>query len=170
MRGPERMLVYNLFPLLAGRFTEWERHLQRASGMGFNWLFLNPIQRPGMSGSLYSISDYFDFNPLLVDPGNDKPSGEQVRAVLMSAEKLGLKVMVDLVANHSAVDSDLIKRHPEWFKWKPGGRVDHPFAFEGKKKVVWGDLAKIDHENTRDKEGLFRFFFQRGGVSCGTGV
>ncbi|NOR06131.1 MAG: alpha-amylase, partial [Deltaproteobacteria bacterium] len=44
------MIIYNLFPLLAGKFTDWERHLLRASEMGFNWVFVNPIQRPGESG------------------------------------------------------------------------------------------------------------------------
>lgn len=61
------MLIYNLFPLLAGKFTEWEGHLKRASEMGFNWVFVNPINYPGFSGSLYSVKDYFDFNPLFVE-------------------------------------------------------------------------------------------------------
>ena len=61
------MIVYNLFPLLAGPFPRWKEHLGRASTMGFNWVFLNPIQLPGASGSLYSIADYFRLNPLLVE-------------------------------------------------------------------------------------------------------
>ena len=36
------MIVYNLFPLLAGRFPGWVPHIERAAAMGFDWLFVNP--------------------------------------------------------------------------------------------------------------------------------
>ena len=41
------MILYDLFPLLAGPFAQWDRHFTRAAGMGFNWIFLNPIQQTG---------------------------------------------------------------------------------------------------------------------------
>ena len=50
------MLIYNLFPLLAGPCGRWEPHLKRAADMGFDWVFVNPVQKPGSSGSLYSIA------------------------------------------------------------------------------------------------------------------
>ena len=158
MRKPEKMIVYNLFPLLAGKFAGWERHFLRAAEMGFNWIFVNPIQRVGTSGSLYSITDYFDFNPLLVDEEIEKKPHEQVKDMITTAEKLGLKVMVDLVINHCSADSDLTELHPEWFLHESDGSIAHPFAFEDQKKVVWKDLARFDHRNTNDKEGLFQFF------------
>jgi starch synthase (maltosyl-transferring) len=158
MKKPEKMIIYNLFPLLAGKFTDWERHLLRASEMGFNWVFINPIQRPGESGSLYSIADYYDFNPVLVDQKSKKAPQEQVKEAIKTAKKLGLNAMVDLVINHCSVDSDLIKSHPEWFLWESKGHVAHPFCNEGGKKVVWKDLAKFDHRDTKDKEGLFQYF------------
>jgi starch synthase (maltosyl-transferring) len=152
------MIIYSLFPLLAGKFTDWEKHLFRAAKMGFNWVFVNPIQRPGASGSLYSITDYYDFNPVLVDQESSKEPGEQVVEMIKNAEKLGLNMMVDLVINHCSVDSDLLRLHPEWFVWKAKGRVAHPFCDENGKRVVWKDLAKFDHKKTRDKEGQFQFF------------
>ncbi|HDH11577.1 MAG TPA: alpha-amylase [Nitrospirae bacterium] len=154
------MIVYNLFPLLAGKFTEWEGHLKRASEMGFNWIFVNPVQLPGLSGSLYSIKDYFSFNPLLIDTASEKTPEEQIRDTIRTAEGLGQRMMIDLVINHCAVDSGLIREHPEWFQWEKKGKVANPFCDENGKKVVWGDLAKFDHRHTRDKEGLFRFFFK----------
>jgi starch synthase (maltosyl-transferring) len=158
MKPPEKMIIYNLFPLLAGKFTEWEKHFFRASEMGFNWIFVNPIQYPGKSGSLYSIMDYYAFNPLLVDQESEKEPREQVRELIKSAEKLGLKMMVDLVINHCSVDSSLLKSQPKWFVRNAKGRVAHPFCKEDGKKVVWKDLAKFNHKSARDKEGLFRFF------------
>ncbi|MEW5804038.1 MAG: alpha-amylase family glycosyl hydrolase [bacterium] len=158
MGQPEKMIIYNVFPLLAGKFTEWEKHLVRASEMGFNWIFVNPVQRPGTSGSIYGIADYYDYNPILIDEKSSLKPQEQVREVLKAAERLGLKVMVDLVINHCSVDSGLLKSHPDWFVWEARGRVAHPFADENGKKVVWMDLAQFDHRNTRDKEGIYQYF------------
>ena len=160
MRQPEKMIIYNLFPLLAGKFTEWEGHLKRASEMGFNWVFVNPIHRPGSSGSLYSIKDYFSLNPLLIDQDSEKTPLEQVKEVNTTAEKQDLKIMVDLVINHCAVDSDLIRKQPEWFQWERDDRIANSFCDENGKKVVWRDLAKFDYKRTSDQEGLFQFFFK----------
>jgi starch synthase (maltosyl-transferring) len=158
MKSPEKMIIYNLFPLLAGRFSEWEAHLARASEMGFNWVFVNSVQRPGKSGSLYSISDHHGFNPLLIDENSLKTPDDQARDMAARAGDLGLRLMVDLVINHCAVDSTLVSTHPEWFVWDAPGKVAHPFCDENGNKVVWKDLAKFDHKHTTDREGLFRFF------------
>jgi starch synthase (maltosyl-transferring) len=159
MKKPRRMIIYNLLPLLAGKVGQWEDHFKRASGMGFNWIFLNPIQEPGYSGSLYSIRDYFDFNPLFIDTESRKPPKKQVRDMIKAAERNGLSVMVDLVINHCAFDSGLLKEHPEWFQWK-GKKVVHPSCIGDKgQKVVWGDLAKFNIRRTSDPEGLFDYFF-----------
>lgn len=159
MKKPEKMIVYNIFPLLAGPVTQWESHLQRAANMGFNWIFVNPIQRPGRSGSLYSIADYFNFNPLVIDEKSPKSAEDQVKSMIQTAEQFGLKIMIDLVINHCAEDSALIKAHPDWFAWENGGIV-HPFCEENGHRVVWQDLAKFNHQHTRDREGLFQFFFK----------
>jgi starch synthase (maltosyl-transferring) len=154
------MIIYNLFPLLAGKFNKWEGHFKRASEMGFNWIFLNPIQRPGFSGSLYSIKDYFSFNPLFIDEESKKPPADQAREMIRDAERNGLNVMIDLVINHCAFDSELLKEHPEWFQWK-GRKVVHPSCTGDRgQKVVWGDLAKFNIRRTSDPEGLFDYFFK----------
>ncbi len=155
-KGEPPAVIYNLFPLLAGPFTEWGEHAARAAELGFNHLFVNPIQQVGRSGSLYSIADYFSFNPLLVDASSSLVPAEQVRQAIQSAEQAGLRVVADLVANHCAADSDLVRQRPEWFMWE-NGAVKHPFAMEHGRKVVWTDLARFDHEHSRDKEGLYRY-------------
>lgn len=148
------MIIYNLFPLLAGQFKQWDQHLARAAQMGFDWVFVNPIQYPGFSGSLYSIKQYDQFHPLLLD-GNGTPS-EQVRQMTATGGQSGLRMMIDLVLNHCAIDSPLCRQHPEWFVHE-NGAIAHPWAKHGDQKVVWGDLAKFDHEHTRDPEGLYRY-------------
>jgi starch synthase (maltosyl-transferring) len=154
------MIVYNLFPLLAGPCSQWAPHFQRAADMGFDWIFINPVQKPGYSGSLYSIVDYFDLHPLLADPESKLPLEQQLQAALATADQLGLKVMVDLVINHCAFDSELTRQHPEWFVREGDGSVAHPFCMEDGRKVVWGDLALFDHQHTSDPEGLYRYFLK----------
>ncbi len=153
------MIIYNLFPLLCGKVNKWEPHLQRAADMGFNWVFINPIQRPGISGSIYSIADYFDFNPVLLDPACGLSAEMQVKQMIETAGKLGMQVMSDLVINHCASDSPLIKTHPEWFLWEHDNIV-HPGADEDGHRVVWRDLAKFDHRNTKDQQGLLEYFLR----------
>jgi len=148
------MRIYNIFPLLAGPFNHWTSHLTGAAEMGFNWIFTNPIQKLGASGSLYSIQDYFAINPALC-AGADSAEA-QVRAMVKEAEGLGLRLMIDLVINHCAYDSDLLKQHPEWFA-KDNGRIANPFCTHDGQKVVWQDLAQFDHHHSSDPEGLFRY-------------
>lgn len=151
------MKLYNLFPLLAGPFSKWQPHLERAAAMGFDWVFVNPIQQTGHSGSLYSIADYFKINSAFLDPESRQSPETQVKEMVAQAERLGLRLMIDLVINHCAVDSKLVTEHPEWFRHE-GNEVAHPFCIEdGGNKVVWGDLAQLDHQHSPDAEGLLRY-------------
>ena len=58
----------------------------------------------------------------------------------------GLKVMLDLVINHTAIDSPLVTQHPEWYATDEDGRIKHPGAIDpadATKVTVWGDLAEL---------------------------
>jgi starch synthase (maltosyl-transferring) len=151
------MIVYNLFPPLVGQFGAWLPHIERAASMGFDTLFVNPVQLSGSSGSIYSIADYFRINPLLVDPNGHGSAEDQARTAVEQAHGLGLRVLVDLVVNHCAADAELVGRHPEWFRHEPDGSVSHPSCLEGTQRVVWKDLAQFDHDQTPDSAGLERF-------------
>ncbi|HNR72064.1 MAG: alpha-amylase [Verrucomicrobia bacterium] len=151
------MILYNLFPLLAGPLHRWEPHLDRARALGFNWLFLNPIQLPGASGSLYSIADYFRFNPRLLNPADPAPPETQIQRLAARARERGLRLMIDLVINHCAIDSPLIREHPQWFVRQPDGRPAHPSCQHHDQTVVWTDLAQFDHQHPRDPEGFYRY-------------
>jgi starch synthase (maltosyl-transferring) len=151
------MVLYNLFPLLAGRLAAWQPHLERAARLNFDWVFVNPIQQPGASRSLYSIADYFRFNPALLNERNGASAEDQVKEMAEQAHALGLKLMIDLVINHCAIDSQLTREHPQWFLREPDGRIANSFCQNHGEKVVWKDLAQFDHQHTRDPEGLYRY-------------
>jgi starch synthase (maltosyl-transferring) len=106
------------------------------------------------------VADYFSFNPLLLDTRSSFAPEEQVRRMLGDAQDLDLKVMVDLVINHCAVDAPLVKAHPEWFV-HDNGRIAHPHCMEANgNKVVWTDLAQFDYYHTPDREGLVAYFMK----------
>jgi len=151
------MRIYNLFPLLGGKFSDWAPHLARAADLGFDHVFVNPIQYPGYSGSLYSVKDYFQFHPLLLDSASGLEPAAQFKAMAAQAGQLGLKLIVDLVVNHCAFDSELLREHPGWFRHKDGKPIS-PSCKEGDKTVFWKELIQFDHKHSRDKEGLFQFF------------
>jgi starch synthase (maltosyl-transferring) len=151
------MRLYNLFPPLAGPFTKWGPHLKRAADMGFDWVFFNPIQYLGASRSLYSIADYFRFNEDLLESGNSASRDEQFRQVMDETRRLGLKVMIDLVINHCAIDAPVTREHPEWFVQEKDGRIANASCEHNRQKVVWKDLAQLDHYHSSDPEGLYAY-------------
>jgi starch synthase (maltosyl-transferring) len=159
-RGKERigsMKIYNLFPRLAGHFRDWTPHLERAARMGFDWIFVNPIQVLGHSRSLYSIADHFAINQSFVAPDSGRTPAEQVRAMVAEADRLGLAMMIDLVINHCAKDSQLVHEHPDWFV-RDGDAVASAFCIESDgNRVVWHDLAQFDHRGSPDHAGLLAY-------------
>jgi starch synthase (maltosyl-transferring) len=157
---PEPVLIYNLFPLLAGTIPEWEEHLERIASLGFTWVFLNPIHPPGLSGSLYAVKDYFGINPLFWPASGQAPE-KALRHFLRAAGRRGLKVMVDLVLNHTAIDSPVVRQHPEWYARDEAGEIRHPGAIDpadARRKTVWGDLAELEYWPPPDPEGLLAFW------------
>lgn len=146
------MRIYNLFPRLAGTMPAWPARFEHAAGMAFDWIFLNPVQKPGRSGSIYSVADPFDIDPVLVDPDGPAPAA-QLRGAIDAAHGQGLRVMADLVINHCAADAPIVREHPEWFRWRDG-EVEHPGCDEDGTRVVWSDLARFDYTGTRDRAGL----------------
>jgi starch synthase (maltosyl-transferring) len=150
--GDVRVRIYNLFPRLAGPMPQWTGHFDRAAAMAFDWIFLNPVQKPGSSGSLYSVADPFSVDPRIVDPDGPPPAA-QLRAAISEARARGLRVMADLVINHCAADAPVVREHPAWFRWQ-GGEVEHPGCDENGSRVVWTDLARFDYAGTSDPAGL----------------
>jgi starch synthase (maltosyl-transferring) len=156
----EPALIYNLFPRLAGSIPRWEEHLDRIAAMGFTWIFLNPINTPGLSGSLYAVKDYYGLNPLFFPESGQEPEAALVH-FLKEAGRRHLKVMLDLVINHTAIDSPLTTQHPEWYAKDEDGRIKHPGAIDpadATKVTVWGDLAELEYWPPPDPEGLLHYF------------
>ena len=153
-------MIYNLFPRLVGSMDRWPEHTARARRMGFNWVYINPIQYPGFSGSLYAVKDFYRLNPLFVPEGAADPEAF-LADTLATIHDQGLRVMMDLVINHTAKDSDLAKQHPDWFCRDDDGELVSPSAIDpadARNVTVWGDLAEVDNADSEDRDALWAYW------------
>src|SRR5690242_21568242 len=114
----EGLRIYNLFPTLAGSIAEWTAELPRIAAMGFNAVYLNPFHYPGFSGSLYAVKDYYRLNPRFrphpnpprqaaagrVEAARERSDDALLRGFTEAAAGHGMRVIMDLVVNHTARD------------------------------------------------------------------
>jgi glycosidase len=121
-----------------GTFEAFAQHLPRLQELGVDILWFMPIypigqeNRKGTLGSYYSISDYKAVNP-------EFGSMEDFQAVVSQAQELGMTVILDWVANHTAWDHQWITDHPEWYEKDSTGNMFGPFD--------WSDVAQLDYDN-----------------------
>ncbi|MGA2974483.1 MAG: alpha-amylase family glycosyl hydrolase [Spirochaetia bacterium] len=114
--------------------------------LGFDIVYLTPIHpigavnRKGDLGSPYSIKDYRAVDPLL--GGID-----DLRNFLAEAHSVGLKVMMDVVFNHTSCDSVLLGAHPEWFFHDAEGNP-------ARKVADWSDVFDLDFGQAGLREHL----------------
>ncbi len=120
-----------------GTFKAFEQELPRLQKMGVNILWLMPINpigqknRKGSLGSYYSVRDYLSVNP-------EYGTKDDFVNLVKKAHELGLKVIIDWVANHTSWDNPLIKKHPEWYKKDSAGNIVSPVK-------DWTDVAALDY-------------------------
>lgn len=120
-----------------GTFRAAMPHLPAIAAMGFEWVYLTPIYpigekaRKGRMGSPYAIKDYRAVNPEL-------GSMDDFLDFIREAHRCGLKVMIDVVYNHTSPDSVLAQEHPDWFLSGPDG-------MPGRKCSDWSDVIDFDY-------------------------
>ncbi len=97
-----------------GTFQSFQKHLPRLKSMGVKVLWLMPITpistevRQGMLGSYYACSSYTTINPeygTLTDFEN----------LVNEAHSLGIKIIIDWVANHTGWGHHWVTEHPDWY-------------------------------------------------------
>lgn len=121
-----------------GTFAAARKQLPRLAAMGVDIIWLMPIHpigevnRKGSLGSPYAVRDYRGVNP---EFGTDA----DFRAFVDEAHRLGLKVILDWVANHSAYDNPLTISHPDWYTRTPEGALMSPAGTD------WSDVADFDY-------------------------
>ena len=149
-----RVSGYNLFPPLLGHIKNWYSHVDRIKAMGFEWIYINPITYPGFSGSLYATKYYYQYNPSFFTSSNQNIAEKELKDFIFYCRSKQIKVMIDLVINHSSKDCNLTQEHIEWYKTKDGA-LQSPGAWDNGKWIEWGDLAIFNNKrdpNEKDEE------------------
>lgn len=107
--------------------------------LGVNILWLMPIhpngqlKKKGTLGSAYAVRDYYAI---------DTPLGtkEDLKELVQSAHQRQMKVIIDVVANHTAWDSVMMS-HPDFYKKDKQGNITYPYD--------WSDVAALDYANPK---------------------
>lgn len=146
-----------------GTFAAAEPRLAQLRDMGVDVIWLMPIypigikDRKGTLGSYYSIRDYCNVNP-------EFGTLEDFYHFLAEAHRLGLKVILDWVANHTSPDHPWVTEKPaDWYVRDASGKTVVEYD--------WTDIAKLNYKCPQvrtEMEKCMRFWLDRGidGFRC----
>ncbi|MBN2617618.1 MAG: hypothetical protein JXR64_04825 [Spirochaetales bacterium] len=120
--------------------------LERIKSLGVTILWILPHypigekNKKGELGNSYSISDYYSVNP-------DIGGINDFKMLVSECHKLELKLVIDIVFNHTSWDSVLVNENPDWFI------RDNNNNFIGK-IPHWDDVIDLDFKKAPLKKYL----------------
>jgi cyclomaltodextrinase len=133
-------VVYEIYPRAfsaQGNFNGITARLDDLKDLGVNILWLMPIhpigqeKKKGTIGSPYAVRDYYGINP-------DYGTKEDFKKLINEAHQRGMKVIIDIVANHTSWDSVMMK-WPEYYEHDASGHITYPHD--------WSDVAELNYAN-----------------------
>ncbi len=122
-----------------GTFRGVVERLDDLKELGIDCIWLMPIhpvgkeKRKGEWGSPYSVVDYYAVTP-------DFGTLEDFRYLVEETHRRGMKIILDMVLNHSAWDSPLLTQHPDWYTRNEAGEVIPP-------NKDWSDVADFNYDS-----------------------
>lgn len=122
----------------AGTLNAFADHLPRLKEMGIDVLWFMPLtpisilERQGSLGSYYACSSYIDINP-------EFGTVADFKRLVTQAHTLGMKVIIDWVANHTGPDHGWTQTNPEWYLKDEDGNFTE--------KNGWKDVIDLDFTN-----------------------
>ena len=146
-----------------GTFAAAMQQLPRLAELGVDIVWLMPIYpigvegRKGTLGSYYAVKNYCDINP-------EFGTLEDFDNFLAEAHRLGLRVVIDWVANHTSPDAVWVNGKPaDWYERDAEGNTTFT--------ADWSDTANLNYENKDVWKGMadaMRFWMERGidGFRC----
>ncbi|MBI3788550.1 MAG: alpha-glucosidase C-terminal domain-containing protein, partial [Ignavibacteriales bacterium] len=118
-------------------FKALQRKLPELKELGVTVVWLMPIHpvgelnRKGRLGSPYSIQDFYEVNP-------EFGTLDDFKSLVNETHKQGMKIIIDLVINHTSWDSKLITEHTDWFTKNKEGAIVAP-------NPDWHDVADLNY-------------------------
>jgi len=120
-----------------GTFRAFEKEMPRLKNMGVKTLWFMPItpiaqkNKKGSLGSPYAASDFTSINP-------EFGTMDDFKHLVNEAHRLGFKVIIDWVANHTGWDHVWTKTNPEFYLKENG---------DFKMASGMDDIIELDYEN-----------------------
>ncbi|MBR1879985.1 MAG: hypothetical protein IJ804_04450 [Prevotella sp.] len=115
-----------------GTFQAAQQGLDRLDTLGVDILWLMPVYPRGATmHSPYASMNFRDINP-------DYGTVADLKAFVSRAHELGMKVWLDWVPNHVAVENPWVTSHPEYFTKDDKGQMIHPHG--------WGDVYELNYQ------------------------
>lgn len=133
--------IYEIFPRdfsAAGNFNGVTAQLDNLKSLGVTILWIMPIHpigekfRKGEYGSPYSVQDFYAINPRY-------GTLDDFQQLVAGAHRRGMKVIMDLVANHTSWDNVMMK-YPEFYKHDAQGKMIPPVP-------DWTDVAALNYSD-----------------------
>jgi glycosidase len=146
MRG---LTIYQVFPRQHSKKQNFEGvmdDLDRIKNMGVDIIYLLPfhpigkVSRKGSKGSPYSIVDFYKIH-------EDLGTLEDLKRLVKKAHEKNMKIMMDIVFNHTSKDSVLTQEHPEWFYRKSDGSLANRVG-------DWSDITDLNYD-LKDVQNYF---------------
>ena len=128
-----------------GTFKAAKEELPRLKSLGVDIIWLMPVHpigeenRKGELGSPYSVKDYRKVNP-------EFGTLRDLKAFVSDAHDMGMYVILDWVANHSAWDNWLRFEHPQWYA------RDYKGQFRPTPWWDWSDIIDFDYSQPALRE------------------
>jgi cyclomaltodextrinase len=135
-------VIYQIFVRAfspAGDLNGVTARLDELHALNVNILWLMPIhpdgqvKKKGSLGSPYAVRDYYAIDPAL-------GTKDDLHRLVQEAHKRQMKVIIDIVANHTAWDS-VMMAHPDFYKNDAQGHITYPHD--------WTDVAWLDYSNPK---------------------
>jgi alpha-amylase len=129
-----------------GTFKAFAKHLPRLRDMGVEVIWFMPItpisvkNRKGTLGSYYACSSYVETNP-------EFGTIEDFQSVVQQIHGLGMKVIIDWVANHTGWDHEWTVAHPEYYNTNADGSFKPPVE-------NWEDVIHLNFNNPELREAM----------------
>jgi glycosidase len=143
--SPEWLKSGVIYQIFVGSFSAQgnlegvTKRLDTLQKLGVNILWLMPLhprgelKKKGTLGSPYSVRDYYAIDRAL-------GTKEDLRKLVRNAHERHMKVILDMVANHTAWDS-VMMAHKDFYKKDKQGNITYPYD--------WSDVAALDYSNPK---------------------
>lgn len=144
----EKILVYQLYPIVWSGIREMTTFLPRIKALGADYVWLSPIYPSPRYDMGYDVADYYNVDSRL---GTMEDFDEFVR----TAHAFGIKVLMDLVLNHTSVEHAWFHSRPEYYIWHKYGRPGWQNLFDGRSAWTYYERSEkyycyLFHEKQAD--------------------